>query len=202
MGTRPDLSKVHVNNVAIREETPADVEAIHQLNVAAFKTDAEARLVDALRRGGALTLSLVAEVDGEVVGHIGFSPVTVTSTSTSTSTSSPSPSLEETVGASVGVSVGVGLAPIAVLPTYQRRGIGASLIQAGQSQLRSRNTPFCVVLGHADYYPRHGFLRAGTFGIRWERPVPEDIFFVQELQTGGLEGVSGVVRFRPEFDSV
>lgn len=202
-------------DVFIREETPADVEAIYQLNVAAFRTDAEARLVDSLRRSGGLILSLVAELEGEVVGHIGFSPVTITttppptSTSTSISTSAPAPSLEETLGASdrigvnVGVSAGVGLAPIAVSPTHQRRGIGASLIQAGLSHLRSRgDAPFCVVLGHADYYPRHGFLRASMFGIRWERPVPEDIFFVQELVPGGLGGVRGVVRFREEFDGV
>jgi putative acetyltransferase len=198
MGTTPDLPRADTNaNVLIREETPADVHAIYQLNVAAFRTDAEARLVDSLRSSGGLMLSLVAELEGEVVGHIGFSPVTVTPTTVSTS--SPSPNVEETIGA----SVGVGLAPVAVLPTYQRRGIGASLIQAGLSQLRSRgDAPFCVVLGHADYYPRHGFLRASTFGIRWERPVPDDIFFVQELIPGGLGGVGGVVRFRPEFDSV
>lgn len=166
----------------IREEAPADVTAIHQVNVAAFETDAEARLVDALRAAGALRLSLVAEVHDKIVGHIAFSPVTVVSD-------------QRTVG-------GVGLAPMAVLPDHQRTGIGGELIAEGLRRLREAEHPFCVVLGHADYYPRHGFLRASTFGIRWENAAPDEVFHVQELAPGGLTGVSGIVRYQPEFASV
>jgi putative acetyltransferase len=97
---------------------------------------------------------------------------------------------------------GVGLAPMAVAPAYQRRGIGGRLIGDGLRRLRDAGHPFCVVLGHADYYPRHGFLRASDVGLRWERPVPDDIFFVVELVPEGLAGVSGTVRYRPEFDAV
>lgn len=169
-------------SIQIREEAPGDVAAIHALNVAAFDTDAEARLVDALRANGALTLSLVATANGEIVGHIAFSPVTI-----------------ESDGRTFH---GVGLAPMAVAPARQRHGIGGRLIADGLRRLRAMGQPFCVVLGHADYYPRHGFERASAHGIRWEKPVPDDIFFVQELRAGALRGVSGIVRYRPELDAV
>ncbi len=166
----------------IREEAPGEAAAIHRLNAAAFETDAEAKLVDALRAAGALTLSLVAEADGEIVGHIAFSPVVVDSAGRT--------------------SQGVGLAPMAVAPAYQRRGIGGRLVGEGLRRLRDAGHRFCVVLGHAEYYPRHGFARASDFGVRWERPVPDDVFFVRELAPGGLAGVSGTARYRPEFDAV
>jgi putative acetyltransferase len=166
----------------IREEAPGDAAAIHRLNTTAFDTDAEAKLVDALRAAGALTLSLVAETGGEIVGHIAFSPVVVDS--------------------GRHTSQGVGLAPMAVAPAYQRQGIGGRLIDDGLRRLRDAGQRFCVVLGHAEYYPRHGFARASAFGVRWERPVPDDVFFIRELTPGGLAGVSGTVRYRPEFDAV
>jgi putative acetyltransferase len=165
----------------IREEAPRDAAAIRQVNTTAFETDAEAKLVDALRAAGALTLSLVAEADGEIVGHIAFSPVVVES--------------------SRRTNHGVGLAPMAVAPAYQRQGIGGRLIDDGLRRLRDAGHRFCVVLGHAEYYPRHGFSRASNFGMQWERPVPDDIFFVRELAKGGLAGVSGTVRYRPEFNA-
>jgi putative acetyltransferase len=166
----------------MREEAPGDAAAVRRLNTAAFETDAEAKLVDVLRAAGALTLSLVAEVEGEIVGHIAFSPVVVDSA-------------QRTFR-------GVGLAPMAVAPARQRQGIGGKLIDEGLRRLRAAGHRFCVVLGHAEYYPRHGFARATDFGMRWERPVPDDIFFVRELSPGGLTGVSGTVRYRPEFDAV
>lgn len=165
----------------VRREMPGDEPAIHALNASAFGTDAEARLVDALRANGALSLSLVAVVDGALVGHIAFSPVTV-----------------EAKGRTV---IGIGLAPMAVAPSRQRQGIGSRLIEEGLRALRAQGHPFCVVLGHADYYPRHGFVPAPALGIRWEKGH-DDAFFVQALTPGGLEGVSGVVRYRPEFDAV
>ena len=168
--------------IEIREETPGDVAAIYALNASAFETDAEARLVDALRANNGLSLSLVASADGEVVGHIAFSLVVIESET-------------RTVH-------GLGLAPMAVSPAHQRRGIGGRLIDEGLRRLRATGHPLCVVLGHANYYPRHGFVRASTHGIRWEKPVPDDVFFVQELTPGGLAGVSGVVRYRPELDEV
>jgi putative acetyltransferase len=168
--------------LAIRSEIPADIPAIYQLNAAAFHSDAEARLVDALRANGALLLSLVAEADGELVGHIGFSPVVIDSQAS--------------------LLVGVGLAPLAVAPRHQRQGVGGKLIEEGLRRLRTAGHRWCVVLGHANYYPRYGFVLARTHGIRWEKPVPDNIFFVQALTPNGLDGVAGTVRYRPEFDAL
>lgn len=164
----------------VRQETREDKAAVHALNASAFESDAEARLIDALRAGGALTLSLVAVVDGKVVGHIAFSPIAV-----------------EAAGR---VVHGVGLAPMAVAPSHQRQGIGGRLIERGLQLLRAQGHPFCVVLGHPDYYPRHGFVQASLHGLRWEQGH-DDAFFVQALTADGLSGVSGVVRYRPEFDA-
>jgi putative acetyltransferase len=169
-------------HVELREEHPADAPAIHRLNTAAFGTDAEARLVDALRDSGGLTLSLVAQVGGELVGHIAFSPVVVEGSS--------------------GTAHGMGLAPMAVAPGLQRQGIGGRLIAEGLRRIAAARHPFCVVLGHAEYYPRHGFIRASVHGIRWEKPVPDEVFFVRELTPGGLAGVEGIVRYRSEFDAL
>lgn len=163
----------------IRDEARGDEAAVHALNASAFPTDAEARLVDALRMSGALTLSLVAIEAAAIVGHIAFSPVVV-----------------EAKGH---VAHGVGLAPMAVAPSRQRRGVGGRLIAEGLRRLQGH--PFCVVLGHVDYYPRHGFVPARTHSLRWERGH-DDAFFVQALVAGGLNGVSGVVRYRPEFHAV
>ena len=171
------------SSVLVREEQPADQRAIHAVNAAAFETDAEARLVDALRAGGGLTLSLVAVVDGELAGHIAFSPVTVTRADGTT--------IE-----------GVGLAPMAVVPSRQRAGIGGRLIADGLRRLREAGHRFCVVLGHPAYYPRHGFVRASTHGLAWDRPAPDEAFLVQALVPGGLGGVRGIVRYRPELDAV
>jgi len=164
----------------IRSEVPADIPTVFQINAAAFDSEAEAWLVDALRASGALLLSLVAEAGGELVGHIAFSPVVIDSAASSLA--------------------GVGLAPMAVAPRYQRQGIGTLLVEEGLRRLRTAGHRWCVVLGHANYYPRYGFVLAKTHGIRWEKPVPDNIFFVQALTPGGLDGVSGTARYRPEFD--
>jgi putative acetyltransferase len=174
-------------SVLVRAERPEDREAIHRVNAAAFDTDAEARLVDALRAGGGLVLSLVAEAAGEgaseLVGHIAFSPVTVTRPD--------------------GTTVqGVGLAPMAVVPRLQGLGIGGRLIAEGLRRLGEAGHRFCVVVGYPAYYPRHGFAAGRAHGLAWERPVPDEVFMVQALVPGGLDGVTGVVRYRGELDAV
>ncbi len=170
-------------SLCIREEKPADIAAIYRVNASAFPTPAEAELVDALRRNEGLTLSLVA-VEGEtLIGHIAFSPVTLT-------------------GADGAVRDGMGLAPMAVLPAHQRTGVGMKLVAEGLQRLRTAGHRFCVVLGHPAYYPRAGFVRASTFGIRWEQPVPDEVFMVQELVPCSLKGVSGVIRYRRELSEV
>lgn len=167
----------------VRDEAPADVASIHALNAGVFETEAEALLVDALRANGRLLLSLIALEEAVVVGHIAFSALTIT-------------------GDSGSIVEGVGLGPMAVRRARQGSGIGTRLVTTGLNRLRALGHPFCVVLGHKAYYPRFGFERASRFGIRWERDAPDDVFFVKELALGGLLGVSGVVRYAPEFAMV
>jgi putative acetyltransferase len=168
--------------LTIRPEEPGDQAAIHHVNTLAFGQPQEADLVAALRSNGGLTISLVAVQDGRIVGHIAFSPVTITSDSA-------------TIDA-------IGLAPMAVLPEYQRLGIGSQLVEAGLHACH--NTPYgvVVVLGHAHYYPRFGFTPAKPYRIVWEHKVLEEVFMVQELKAGALAQTRGVVKYRPEFDSM
>ena len=168
--------------LTIRYEQPEDHVAIHAVHTAAFCRPHEGNLVGALRRAEALTLSLVAIQDGRIVGHIAFSPVTVTSSTT-------------TIEA-------LGLGPLAVLPAYQRNGIGAQLVNVGLAACRATPYGVVVVLGHPYYYPRFGFTTAKHYGIVWEHNVPEGAFMVQELKEGALGQIQGVVKYRPEFDTV
>lgn len=168
-------------NAAIREERVADVASVHAVNVAAFETDAEARLVDTLRKVADPVISLVAEVDGTVVGHILFTPV----------------SAETAVDMRL-----MGLAPMAVLPAYQRRGIGSALVRAGLEACRERGVGAVVVLGHPTYYPRFGFVNSSRFGLESEYDVPRGAFMALELIPGALEAVSGTVRYHEAFGEV
>ena len=170
-------------NATIRAEAPRDIEAIHRVNVAAFGQEEEARLVDALRDAGVLTVSLVAIADGAVVGHIAFSPVTVTRADGSS-------------------REGIGLAPMAVRPDAQRRGVGARMITEGLARLRAAGHRFCVVLGHPEYYPGFGFAPASRYGLRWEHPCPDEAFMALALTPDGLDGVEGVVRYHAAFEGV
>ena len=127
-------------DIAIREETAADIPTIAEVTVAAFKTLAisnhtEQFIVAALRAAKALTVSLVAELDGRVVGHIAFSPVTI----------------------SDGTQNWYGLGPVSVLPEFQRQGIGTALIKEGLSRLRDLNAQGCCLVGHPEYYRQIGF---------------------------------------------
>jgi putative acetyltransferase len=144
--------------------------------MSAFPTDAEARLVDLLRGSGQARVSLVAEVDGTVVGHVVFSPVSVG-------------------GAQSG---GLGLAPVAVVPAHQRRGVGSALIGEGLAVCRREGYPFVVLLGHPGYYPRFGFRRASELGLTNEYKADE-AFMVLELRPGSLPREGGLVRYGPEF---
>ena len=168
--------------LTIRPEVPGDAAAIHHVNARAFGRPEEADLVDALRQNGGLTISLVAVQDDHIVGHISFSPVTITSDTA-------------TIDA-------ISLAPMAVLPEFQRRGIGSQLVEAGLNACH--NTPYgvVVVLGHTQYYPRFGFSPAKPQGIVWEQDVPDEVFMVQELRKGALTQTNGVVKYRPEFHAV
>src|SRR5262245_43058576 len=131
--------------LTVRAEQPGDAAAVYRVHAAAFPTDAEANLVDRLRQAGKALVSLVAADEGEVVGHVLFSPVTVTG--------------------QAGTTDGIGMAPLAVLPAQQRRGIGSALTLAGLDRCRVDGYGFVVLLGHPSYYPRFGFRRARDFGL-------------------------------------
>lgn len=168
--------------VSLRDEVSSDRAAIAAVITAAFGQPGEAALVDALRDAGALTLSLVAIAGGAIVGHVAFSPVTITRED--------------------GVRAAIGLAPVAVAPAWQGRGVGARLVSAGLERLRAAGAPAVLVLGHPRYYPRFGFAPASRFGLRWEQAAPDAAFMALELSPGALAGGAGVVRYRPEFSVV
>jgi putative acetyltransferase len=162
----------------IRNETDADVKAITDVTVEAFKAMAfshhtEQFIVEALRAAGALTVSLVAEVNGRVVGHIAFSPVTM----------------------SDGTPDWYGLGPVSVLPEYQRQGIGSALIREGLARLRGLNARGCCLVGHPEYYKKFGFVN--TSELAYEG-VPPEVFFVLSFE-GRIP--RGTVTFHEGFDA-
>jgi putative acetyltransferase len=161
----------------LRPEAPADPAAVHEINVAAFGGEAEARLVDMLRQQARPFVSLVAEEGGTLVGHIMFSPV----------------SLNGFAG------LMMGLAPMAVAPARQRRGIGSALVRAGLEYCREIGAAAIVVLGHPDFYPRLGFVPAARFGLACEYDVPAEAFRVMELVPGALRDAAGTVSYHPAF---
>jgi putative acetyltransferase len=162
----------------IREELPEDLAAIREVNNRAFGQVQEGNIVDALRSNGATLLSLVATVDGQLVGHIMYSPITI------------------------GDATGAALGPMSVLPEHQRHGIGSKLVETGNEKLKDAGYPFIIVLGHANFYPRFGFKPASTFGVKCEWPVPDDAFMLLILDETKLQGVSGLAKYRKEFSTV
>lgn len=158
----------------IRAEEASDRAAVFDVNLRAFGGDTEARLVDAVRDRA--TVSLVAVEDGAIVGHILFSPVTVSG------------------------HTFTGLAPMAVTPERQRSGIGSMLVHAGIEACRARGDRAIFVLGHAEYYPRFGFTPAAARGLHYKSDAFDPYFFVLELDRGALGGVSGLVEYDPAFD--
>jgi putative acetyltransferase len=162
--------------IIIRDEIDADVDAITEVTVAAFKTleisnHTEQFIVEALRANNALTVSLIAEVDGKVVGHVAFSPVTI----------------------SDGTRDWYGLGPVSVLPEHQRKGIGKSLILEGISRLKGLNAKGCCLVGHPDYYRKLGFKNVS--GLVHEG-VPQEVFLAMSFD-GQIP--QGTVNFHDGF---
>ena len=165
----------------IRAEAKGDRPAVRAINVEAFERQAEADLVDALRDQAEPIVSLIAEQEGKIVGHIMFSPVVLIG----------HPELEI-----------MGLAPMAIAATHQRRGIGAALVRAGVEQCTALGFGAVVVLGHPTYYPRFGFVPTTRWNIRCEYEAPPEAFMAIELQAGYLDGQAGTIRYHPAFADV
>lgn len=164
--------------VFLREEKKEDHEAVRDLYLAAFEQTGEAMLVEQLRAREGERVALVAEAQDRIVGHILFTPVSVDG--------HPKVKL-------------MGLAPMAVQPALQKRGVGVLLAQAGLERCRDAGAEAVVVLGHADYYPRFGFRPARDYGLDCEYDVPPENFMVLELHDGALDPVSGTVRYHEAF---
>ena len=164
--------------IEIRQEEAGDEDSVRRVNLAAFSDGSEAALVDRLRVSCDNHLAFVAVANGDVVGHIVFSPSTVDGCEVS----------------------GMGLAPMAVLPAYQRKGIGSQLVRHGLEHLRQSGCPFVIVVGHPDYYPRFGFERASKHRLvtQWEE-VPDEAFMVVVFDTEALPKTGGTARYRDEF---
>ncbi len=165
--------------MTIRSETNDDIDAITEVTLAAFKTLAisshtEQFIITALRAAKGLTISLVAEMDGHVVGHVAFSPVTI----------------------SDGTENWYGLGPVSVSPEYQRQGIGKYLIREGLSRLKAENAQGCCLVGHPEYYKKFGFKNISGFVYEG---VPQEVFLALSFD-GQLP--QGTVTFHEGFKAV
>ena len=161
----------------IRHDTAVDHEAIRHVNRLAFGQDDEARIVDALRASGNVRASLVAEMHGHIVGHILFSEL-------------PIHEEAQTI-------LALALAPMAVLPDFQNRGIGSELVRRGLESCRSSGHRIVIVLGHPHFYPRFGF------SVELARPLQSPFsgaaWMAMELVPGALGGVAGTVKYPEAF---
>lgn len=160
----------------LRDETTADADAISGVTIAAFATMTISRhteqfIVRALREAGALTVSLIAELDGRIVGHIAFSPVAI----------------------SDGTGGWYGLGPVSVQPEFQRRGIGKALVNAGLARLKQLKAAGCCLVGHPEYYRKFGFQNVAQLVLE---DVPADVFFALSFD-GNMP--RGKVTFHPAF---
>jgi putative acetyltransferase len=167
-------------NILIRPETAADLDALRHVNRLAFGQDDEARLVDALRKGGYVRLSMVAEQAGQVVGHILFSDL---------------PIINE-----AGTVPALALAPMAVLPAFQRQGMGSALVRRGLDECRQQGHQIVVVVGHPQFYPRFGF--SSKMAAHLDSPYSgRESFMAVELVPGALDGVKGRVVYPSPFNA-
>ena len=164
-------------SISIRAETPEDRLAIGHVHRLAFGRDDEARLVDQLRDGGWARVSLVAEFAGQIVGHVLFSEL-------------------EIVG-EARTAAGLALAPLAVLPEFQSRGIGSALVRRGLEECGRAGHALVLVVGHPSYYPRFGF--STELARPLETPYAGDSFMAIELVPGALRNVRGRVAYPPPF---
>jgi putative acetyltransferase len=163
----------------IRRERPDDADAVRAVNTAAFGRPDEARLVDRLRERVSPYLGLVATAGDEIIGHVLFTALAF--------------------HAGAERDTFMALAPMAVAPAWQRRGVGSALVRAGLAECRAAGRDVVIVVGHPAYYPRFGFVRARALGVTSDPPFPDEAFMLSELTPGALRGRRGVVVYGEEF---
>ena len=169
----------------IRTELPSDVEPIWVLNSSVYGNVAEANLVNDLRECGCEFLSLVAEIDHRIVGHILFTPVELLD------------DLYQINDARL-----MGLAPMAVDPEFRNNGIGSELIRVGLEYCKKLDYDAVAVLGHSKFYPKFGFIPSSNYNIKSEYDVPEDVFMIHELIEESLRGLRGTILYHDNFNKV
>lgn len=171
-------------NLTLRREKASDFHGIYLVHQAAFRQEAEGRLVEKLRKNKAYIpeLSLVAIQDNLVVGHIIFSKIKITGGQKDYES--------------------LTLAPLGVLPEFQNKGIGSLLVREGLKKARELGYRSVIVLGHKDFYPRFGFVPASRWGIESPYEVPDEAFMAIELVPGGLDGISGKVKYDEAFEEL
>lgn len=167
----------------IRTESVKDIEEVYQLNVLAFgNREDESKLVERIRSSEHFVpeLSIVAEIENEIVGHVLLSRATVEDQEKK--------------------SVVIVLAPIAVKPNYQRQGVGSRLIEEGIRRCRDLGYGAILLIGHPEYYPRLGFKSARKFGLELKQfEVPDDVFMVYEVENGKLLEIKGELKYPESF---
>lgn len=171
-------------NIVIREEQKSDYQRVYEVNKLAFQQEDESRLVDKIRTGQNFIpeLSLVSEVEGKIVGHILFSRLKIVGDDS--------------------IYDSIALAPMAVIPEYQKKGIGSKLVKGGLKRSKELGFSSVIVLGHSEYYPKFGFFKASKWGIKCPFEVPEEAFMAIELIDGALDGKHGIVQYPDEFYEV
>lgn len=165
----------------IRTEAPADILAVDKLLKATFDTESEANLVMKLRENGRRTLALVASNDdGEIIGYVMFSPVTLNGDDLNWQ----------------------GLAPLAIQDNYRRQGLAAELVNEALATLKEFGYPACVVLGEPSYYSRFGFEASERYGFSCQWDVPDGVFQVLELDENALANRTGMIEYSSEFSEL
>jgi predicted N-acetyltransferase YhbS len=169
--------------IIIRQEMVSDYKKVYEINKRAFNQENESKLIEKIRKGENYVpeLSLVAEIEDNIVGHILFSKIKIAGNS---------------------IYDSLALAPMAVIPEYQKKGIGSKLVAKGLEMAKELGFNSIIVLGHKDYYPKFGFQRASEWGIKCPFRVPDEAFMAIELTENGLDGKSGIVQYPDEFNEV
>ena len=170
-------------SILIRKEEEKNYRNIYEVNKLAFGQENESKLVEKIRGGNNFIpeLSLVAEIKGRTIGHILFSKIKI-------------------IGSSIFETLA--LAPMAVIPEFQRMGIGSELIKKGMEKAKEHGFNSIIVLGHKDYYPKFGLKKASKWNIKCSFEVPDEVFMAIELTEGALKDKAGTVKYPDEFIDV